>query len=141
MIHRMEWILKVLLYSLMCFPIKNVWQTVSLLWCNPQAFLLWEANDNISNSPKQHGAYVSPTVELSSLTLRGHRKWHPNSARQTVRFLRAESTVNRPIYEAQWSNIKTAIGLWKIICYLQLLIVGLMSFVLIPEMCRSRTLY
>lgn len=56
-------------------------------------------------------------------------------------FLRVESTVHRLIYEAQWSNIKTAIGLWKIICYLQLLIVGLVTFVLIPEMCRSGTLY
>lgn len=60
---------------------------------------------------------------------------------QTLSFPGEESTINRPIYEVQWNNIKTAIGLWKIICYLQLLIVGLVPFVLIPEMCRSRTFY
>lgn len=130
-------------YILRCVFWLRIFDKLSPLWYNPQSFLLWEVNDNISNSKnKQHGAYVSPTIQLLSLTLRGHRKWHLNSACANSQLPRVESTANRPIYEVQRKNIKTAIGLWKIVCYLWLLIMGFVPFVLIPEMCyRSRTLY
>lgn len=58
----------------------RMFEKLSWLWCNLQAFPLWEENDNISNSKKATWCLCFPNRTASWLALKGHRKWHNKSA-------------------------------------------------------------
>lgn len=58
----------------------RMFDKLSWLWCNLQAFPSWEENDNISNSKKATWCLCFPNRTASWLTLKGHRKWHNKSA-------------------------------------------------------------
>lgn len=126
-------------YSLMhLLMIKDVWQTVSWLWCNLQAFSLWKENDNISNSKKATWCLCFPNRTASWLTLKGHRKWHNNSACINSLLSQGKNLKQIGSTVEEYKNCYWALENYMLS---QLLIIGSVPFVLIPEMCISRTLY